>query len=224
MAAAFSLLLARLSVGRGPDKAGRSASAGAAGSAADGEVQRLSRLTQRKWRMVRSTFASGGQTRGAGVTPPRGMRLGVRAGPRRALGSLPRRLSRLRRPACLAVGARIRPASRRRPGQSRARRRGRRRSACRQRRRRRPAARCARRAAGQTTLEQVLPEDPVERLEDRDLELLGDPDALRRAGLDRRDQPVALARVVVIGLDDRRARLAPATIPARDRRRSSAGC
>ena len=78
---------------RGPGKAARSASAGTAGSAADGQVQRLSRLTQRKWRMVRSTFASGGQTRGAGVTPPRGMRLGVRAGPRRALGSLPRRVA-----------------------------------------------------------------------------------------------------------------------------------
>ena len=72
-------------------------------------------------RIVRSAFASGGQERGARVTPPRGMRLGVRGRPLRALGSLSRRLSRPRRPACPAVGARIRPASRRRPGRSRAR-------------------------------------------------------------------------------------------------------
>ena len=56
-------------------------------------------------------------------------------------------------------------------------------------------------------LQQVLPEDPVEHLEHRDAEQLGHPDALRGPVLDGRDVAVSLLGVVVVGLDDRRARL-----------------
>jgi hypothetical protein len=51
-----------------------------------------------------------------------------------------------------------------------------------------PAARSTRRCRVAAALEQELPEDPVEQLEDRGTEPRGDPDALRRAGLDRRDK------------------------------------